>query len=852
MQPVDAVPSIMRAARHFKDLPGWAGSRDLLREVGRLRSYKQGSSEYASNLSKLLDYFPTLDGAKIAFLTMVQDASDLFRQHGEDAGVPPLLADLTAAELGRRRYAHSLRPSPPFDFCGPRWGRGFTLYSRLLPPAVERWLIRTLEMCGFFQCDSSTFMAKGLKVITDAMKKYGNLISPFWRYAVNLETLGGYRPRVPMAVFMDDLKSWVTGDVMHTSFDGRVWSEDAFLSDFRAGVSQFLSRAPSVSLANKEALPLDEWVSDPLNWSSDGATQIKDRLLVKLKGKTVPLERSKRTSSLLLPPQVVKQMVLKEKHRQHLKPIEKCESGKVRAVVNSDDTLYLKMAFVSNWLELALKHHPQTTLFMSARQRHNMWQRLAKDCFSWTTKMPLDQSHFDWQVNKRMLSVVIDEIRNFIATHCSVDRDTLLEVVDTIHYSVVEDSADLVVDDVDFHALLKVTKGVMSGWRWTALIDTLCNAGELFAADQLVKRWGFPHSILSFIAQGDDDQLTCSSFADATALAFAYSTMNFEVNPGKFFVDTYRDEYLRLVPERGRVVGYPARAINNILWRNPINPDPLVGEVTIRSQLSQWMLLVNRGCSWSRVKKHMISDMLGRNKFLTKQELIDYLTTPAPYGGCGLVGTDLVSTRQLRVTQSRLRVDYSVVSELPGLSVVNKIALNMGVPQAVLDEATKSVLPTGRLAADVQPPEVVPVRVGFTKPPLPSFQRVPSSYSMDEKKIPRFLSQHYTKYLLRRQRYDTLRELASPKVEGWFDIFQSRLTKSAFADWITGHLDNSAPTVAGYSPEQVSVVWKDFVAGLLVQVSHEKRVSRSRLRNLAVAAVAPLRRELGALLPISG
>jgi hypothetical protein len=435
-----------------------------------------------------------------------------------------------------------------------------------------------------------------------------------------------------------------------------------------------------------------------------------------------------------------------------------------------------------------------------------------------------------------------------------VHTDVFLRVIDSIFFSLVDDTGKVVLSDpgVPLNQIdsIRVEKGVASGWRWTALIDTLCNVGELFAASSLAAEWGFPDSVSSFIAQGDDDQVESPSFAHATALARAYASLNFEINPGKFFIDTRRDEFLRLVPQPDCIVGYPARAINNILWRNPINPDPLPGELSLKAQLSQWVLCINRGLDMDRCLRCMLQDMNGRSK-LSKQDIVDFLLTPAPYGGCGLVGTPLQRHRYVSITQSRVDRRIRVVSHLPGLKSVRSVASKLSIPEQVVTDSTLAVLPLGNVRGTVTPPRVSEVSVDFASPASPHTSWVPRSYKMSDS-VPSFLQSAYVRQLVRARDWSKLRDLCDPAVVPWFEQFFSHFTLSAFEDWCLGRLDTNGPTVIGYSPEQVSVHWASVVSGILAESLRRNRVSRGFLRATASSSVRVVVDLLHRELPLSG
>jgi hypothetical protein len=196
---------------------------------------------------------------------------------------------------------------------------------------------------------------------------------------------------------------------------------------------------------------------------------------------------------------------------------------------------------------------------------------------------------------------------------------------------------------------IEITNGVLSGWRWTAMLDTIINLAEL----DLAKQWVESNStikieLLDFNAQGDDDWLKIRTYKMAIALWLAYESFGLFVNPGKFFLDKERDEYLRRVMDKGIVTGYPARSVASILFRDPTSPKEPVGTARIRSTFGKWKLFAERldvdfRNSW--FFRRYLQDAVQGTRGVTKQIVENYTMLSAGYGGIGLDNKGYIETK---------------------------------------------------------------------------------------------------------------------------------------------------------------------------------------------------------------
>jgi hypothetical protein len=558
-------------------------------------------------------------------------------EYGEDRALPGFDAPLTKDEEARMRFAHSYSAKPKFAQFGPRWGRGLSLIYYTRTQEARKEMDDILERLHLFKYKSSNWFNKTLKDLSDMMKKLGEFSGyNDWKQVIYWDQQGGYAPRLDPSLFADDIKNWVTGDKIHKTWNGMEMSEDTFLDDLEEGMMQILGELPGLERANKISETPLEWANALTNWAGSGTSSEPPNVkYYNRDNHVVKVRKSKWATALTTDPKHVATILTTPVAlQQKPKAIQKPELSKVRAIVSADNNLYLRMAYISHWLETALVGNDKSMLWMTRQQQVDFWFAMGERTKAKVgVNIPLDQSHFDWQQNKRMIRRFIRVVRRLIETRAAVRiRGYLLTTLSLVEQSMLDIDFEVTIQGTDL--AYKYGKGILSGWRWTALIDTVMNWGELHAAIKLLQRMNISLPLVSLNAQGDDDQVTTTSKGRAIALTLAYNLMNFEVNPGKFFISERRDEYLRQVGEGGTVSGYPCRATNAILWRNPTSKDPPAGINRAREMLHSWNVLLSRGSDAHKIAPLLRMDLANGNGWAS-EEVCAVLRTPVAFGGLG-------------------------------------------------------------------------------------------------------------------------------------------------------------------------------------------------------------------------
>lgn len=518
----------------------------------------------------------------------------------------PLLKD----ELRRQRF-HDSAPSPSWAPGGPRWGRAFSVFVRVAPAGAVDHLARICSGCRLNMVLFDDLVAELLSELGRIAKKFGSSFSPFWEWFVNLEQFGGFKVVGDEFKLLADVRQWLSEP--EVSFRG--WP--SWFDDFAEGCQSFVS-----NWVDPGPAPTLEEYTDSLLWaragsSTDGTLWVED-----VDGKRLRLPRTKAAASIALSPAYVRQLIVTP-GQQRAVAIPKREGGKVRMVVNSDLPLFLKMDWLSWRIERGFRGCPLSPLFLNGGSLSRFWDTFFLEGRDPSTvKFPLDQSKFDHAPGPLMFERVFDAL-------ASIPLDsTATAVFQDVRRTVLEGGFVHVGDK-----RLPIVKGVVSGWRWTAFLDTLINFAECFAISKYVGRIS-PRTWFDGQFQGDDIRLRCGSEVDAALLSEGYRLCGLDVNNSKTFVSRTRDEFLRNVVFPDGVRGYPARCLLSILWRNPVSPEPGVGVVRLTEGVTRWHTLANRGGRPS-VCRRLCGIDISRGNGLPGAACHAWVRTPVHAGGGG-------------------------------------------------------------------------------------------------------------------------------------------------------------------------------------------------------------------------
>lgn len=749
----DVLRALARRGPDWATQRGW--SRDLVSLAVQLVPSETGVRQ-------------SWEGVKLAF-RQAQNASP----HNLDQ---PLSPD----EAARTRYVP--KPGRYAAILGPKLGAGLDLGLSVLGPNERAAVIEVLDELPLDKMHNLEATLKALKTVSDHMKRWGEAASKYWKLFVGVELLGGWKPMIPIEEFVDDIKQWI--DVV----------PDVNLP-YQLMVDGFRDALGLPVLIN--GLTVEEYAA-AYNWARPGASD-GPRPELDVEGKIKRPRKSKNASALALSPGDVRRMILEySPHRADA--IEKQEKGKVRAVVNVGLVAYLQMDFLDQMLIETQHGREWTTLFYNARMMVDLFNEMGLDADNQSlTKLPLDQAEFDHMVPQSLVVLAIETTVEYLLT--CIRRREVREQVRIVADNIINGIANTIV-----HVggrVVHYRNGILSGWKWTAFLDSLVNHGQLFSARQLVRRYVGVDPVVRAVVQGDDVRCVCSSPACALGVVQTYYDFGLKINPSKFFMSHTRDEYLRQVAEAQVVSGYFWRVLPSIMFRGPLTTEARKGEVRCRELMSNWMTLVGRGANFDLVLPLMTDDLSGATS--TSEEVItSWLQLSSALGGGGL---------QLRTMGSAFEPGPS---KLRGVSIANS-SVNKGwayfrevaptVTGAVAEGILLDKLNLSGIASydrtnfrlkmvDFAAPEVIPSSQPVRLSPRPSDV------------YPVYLLDAVREQAIRSSDWATLKNTIDPRDLLIAEELFRRASRAFFVEWVKG-LTASIPVIPGYSPLYLSVLASD-------------------------------------------
>lgn len=711
--------------------------------------------------------------------------------------------DLTEDQYSRLRYRASLNTE--FNWMPLDMQFGFSLYDSLLPCEDKQELRRILNTPGIRSFASKLDLQVKLRAIGGIYKKFQRqYYNGNWKYFVDMQTMSDFAEKPPIQKFTVNVDKWVRGTVEHLILS----DETLFYSLFEKGMDEFFNNAPTTNtLQHPEVYYMKQsFVLDPAFWARSGASDSK-RLPIIMDGKLKTADKTKWATALAITPHEILAH-LNEPSEQSIVAFVKLERMKARAIAMGDLKMYNKMTFIGNVLDELLQGHPNTTLYMRPKQVVNLFSNMAsqtKDNYG--VFMPVDQDEFDHNVNLRMIHIANKCITKFLISKLDKYPDLLVELISVMNL-IDHDIRTAKVHVGD--KVLEYQKGILSGWRFTALYDTLINAAEFYAFNAYLRQTQGMDAIIgnNVVFQGDDIRMWCSSAASAVGLWSLYTNAKFGVNPGKFFIKQDCDEYLRQVGEPGVCCGYPARAVGSIIFASPLARPKHIGEERFNDVAANWLTLLGRFYKCPNNGLDLMVDDLSRANNIKRQEVVRILYTPASLGGFGLRdGVEInILQKGLVVTPSTRQNKYKLASASAPLAeaLSGKFKLN---PETLTEMWSKSITKRGgtQMEQSFELKEIaIPLPIntatwqqtliqskgGYPLQPTPKPELLPS--------VLRYLQE------------------TSDNPEVWMDqqsvevmrYLSSRTSRHVVDLWVKGKLPFNPPKVVGYSGLQISVVHK--------------------------------------------
>lgn len=469
----------------------------------------------------------------------------------------------------------------------------------LLPDEVATEVSQILAPFGLRKRTNGWLLAF-FKEVTVLFKHHGPLLSRHWRFLVNWELCFGAPPVDEAAneKFEAEVEDWVEKEKPEDAEGG---DRDRLIL---MGLKMVAATVPPLCASRR---PARDWLLWPSAWLTSGAsTELGLSGVSKTKVSTYFSHDLHSMSASLM-------STADPLYRASIKR----ERGKHRNIVNAPWDLFLQQSFVCDGVEEHLARHIPTSL--SSEFGVVQWTEWLRSEGS-AVAVPIDQSGFDHVPSGRVLHAALKYLFD-LGSSGDAERTTVAQLMlRRMGRGVV-----LFRDKTWVHK-----RGVLSGWRVTAILDTLINYAESLAVHAAC-RVALPAKHLQCY-QGDDSLVYERSWSDAYAVSKKYCEV-LPVNPKKFFLSTDRTEYLRFVLSGGRRLGYPIRGVASTYFSQAWQSG---GSFSPASLASTWSLLASRGMRKERCLQHCVRDV---SAFLRSplREVRDWLGTPCCMGGFGCV-----------------------------------------------------------------------------------------------------------------------------------------------------------------------------------------------------------------------
>uniref|UniRef100_A0A2V0RLL8 RdRp n=1 Tax=viral metagenome TaxID=1070528 RepID=A0A2V0RLL8_9ZZZZ len=471
----------------------------------------------------------------------------------------------------------------------------------LLGPRVRVSVERVFSEMGILGEQDNGYLIPLLKEMGDMAKLHGDMLfNGFWQYLVNWELCFGAPPEDEAAkvAFGHKVEEWLT----------RTREEDAVTHPRTKTILRGLDLLDKLIPRMEHQRTAEEWAYDPDSWLVNGASTEPG----------LPGTRSNKLSTFLArgPEGVLAD--LEDRTDPVYTALIKRERGKHRHIINAPWSLYCQQKFSADGMEDHLFKYVPSSLakdFGVAR-----WEKWRHQLGS-KVPLPTDQSGFDEVPGAAVIKRVTELKMSKTALNCPVR----MRVADNLRHRMGRGYA------VYEGKTYPHTRGIISGWEWTSKMDTLISYAEALA---LFEEAGVDMpDVDDHCYQGDDAIQFLRGWGDVLNVVEHYAE-RLPVNPTKFFIDTKRTEFLRLVLTPERRFGYLARAVPSLVYANAWQ----AGSIDDPNALAEsWSRIWARGGDPDAVARHMLSDIGGYLR-LPREDVRDWLLTPKAVGGAGMLG----------------------------------------------------------------------------------------------------------------------------------------------------------------------------------------------------------------------
>lgn len=701
----------------------------------------------------------------------------------------------------------------------------WSLALKLMPPSVvDKWL-GYLRISHYGDRDR-------LKLLSGIYKKYNYLIDDNWYYYVDGNLIGDYFPSQSSDDIIKAVEHWIKGDMEHKFSDGI-----SFYEVFSAGVWGFLRN--NLKTPSRPYVSVNQFLADPMYWATPGSSDAKRLFVTTPDGVRLKTRRSKWASAIAMS-QAELRILYYSTAPQRNKAVTKRELGKARMIIAGDMSNYLRMAWISYWLEDVMRANNHMSMLYNKDKAFTMWQEMlentAPDRIRKYYNMPTDESEYDHHITSEMLLRMLNAIEKMIQIYYEgPDMSDMLLSIALIRGSLINNGVVTVRKEDGTVVEIPVQRGLLSGWRWTAFLNTLANGGKLngFRYVIMLRSNVWVDPVKDFSTLGDDIRSRLDNLTNCAALLDIYKETNFDVNPGKFFISKDCDEYLRKIALLGkRLTGYPLRGVSALCFSNPVSELPYPGKNRVSEMFESWMTVVRRMQSnESQYYRLMIHDIAQANG-LSNMEVDDIIHAAACNGGMGM---HPLNDKLVNYTESS--VQY--LARIPESESARRLGLNENQVKFLDRQYALGVQMTGKVERKITRFSVSittarnKMSLLYAAPPLmPIYSDYTFRLRNDLPPSTAMAIKDEMLTLKRCQLHDYMQKFADEVTLARYTSIVNRTSIGVIRDWIGDKLVPSPPSHPLQGQLITSVVMKKYYNTYLADMFARGRVSVTRLATI--------------------
>jgi hypothetical protein len=728
-----------------------------------------------------------------------------------EAGIEAEPRDTWDEEPGPGARRLRVRVLDLFKHFGPRWGQSLSLWFRTVPNRFRRYVTQILQW-GFLRIKREYKLREALKKLSILAKKYRDKVFPgFWRWLVDLSQLS------VRAVIdadddetMEDVKNLVTGESPMSkadiNFDKQVVEQ-----------VKTLLKDNIVRTERTEPLSLKAFCRDPSYWVRAGSSTVSPPEGIK---------KSKWASSLVLKPKDVEDLMTRE-YSADARAFLKVEADKNRAVVNAGLESYLQMTYISHNLDQLLKRMPGSFIWMTKESILEYWRQMWLDCSKTRGyNMPIDQTAFDHNPSGQLVIGVCDAMVSAVIRMMPEVEEDVMRVWASLRTAMLRASVSY------RDRVFKYEKGILSGWRWTSILDTLINLGEFWLMKKRAEaKLGSPiHILRGPMALGDDLDVCVQTESDSVAIMLEYKSAEIPINEKKFFIARNTSEFLRRIVDNNVLTGYPARGIGGVLYAKPTSVDIEDASERIRQVVTSWLTIHNR-TGFDELP--LLGEELSRILKLTKRDVQRLLETPSTFGGLGY----LPWTGTFDMGLGIVSLMYKPF-QLPEFGLVGWSELISDYGELFLTplvKKLKTILQPKKQAKRkiLEQLEIVDVAAAWPKSMYKATFEVPTSARVAGGL---FSTGLIYEELMRLKRYDEAVNLLDDESKVMAQRMKMKASRRVWLDFMVGKLPFHKPVVRGVNDTLVASVYAKQAGQYMGAIVQRKHISYSDVLNAAYCA----------------